>query len=432
MLHRYFRLSPALVFLMAACASPTVDLRSVGTQAPAPLPAEPQLLARQKHPNSLPVAVLPLDDAGLFRRERADLRQELVNHLGRVARGDEIMSLAEVDAKLRPVSKTTGQRCAFEGVPTQRKAEDAALRPTEVVHVLGTGDDGKGEELWVKIAGRGESADVTFKAPWKKGLGRAEQYRAAFAALTESEGGGLVLGFGGIGTTGALEAARTGALTICEQRSFAKCDPLSREWSDRAPQIAACFAGDDDETRDVLLLSEGGTRYCELANLDATDGPEGAREACLCAAIEGSTAFDKRAGRRTVRVHFESPYVVGRPRPELRVIESTTNLRAANEWHALRSAVDGKEFDRPVWRLAVQNLQSLAGPLARCTLPAGSLVVADIEVGEDGTLGASALRSGLLGRETAACIRDALTRGAFACTNNGQPARVRVTMEWPR
>jgi hypothetical protein len=372
------------------------------------------------------VAVLPLDDEELFRAERAALRAELAFHLARLAPEYAIVPLAGVDAAIRPMSRKTGSRCAFGGEPAARRAREKGWITTDVVHVAGVAG-GKGEALWVELFDGEHAAVTTFEASWNPKLGRVDRYRAAFAALVRMEGGGGLLG--GLGAIGRQEdALREGPVTVCEYRSFS-CDPGSIDWKDRAGDLAQCFAGEDDVTRDVLVQGDAGAPRCEIENLDWTDGREGAREACLCRALGASAGMGKRPGRRTVRVHYEAPDLEGKRRPELRVIETSTNLHATDEWHSTWSMRDGKKEYDSVRRLAVDNLDALAAPLARCAVPAGSVVVADIDVREDGAPLGGKVVSAAPDRALVACIEKAVGRGAFTCTNDGKPARVRVALE---
>ena len=410
--------------LGAACAPPSPVAPAI-FMAPPPPPAAPASAARP--PEHRPrLAVLPIEDDELFRAERALLRFELAGQLVRLAPDHEILPLPEVDAKLRPVSRVTGHRCAFEGEPAVRRAQDEGWLTTEILHVAGL-QNGPGEALWVELRGGPRDGVVTFEAPWNPRLALGDRYRAAFAALVRTEGGGLL---GGLAATGSLDGAlREGSLTVCERRSFA-CEGGSIDWRDRAAEIAACFAGEDDVAEDVLVQGDGGARWCEIEDLHAADGRRGAREACLCRALAASAAMGKRPGRRTVRVRHEAPDLAGKQRPELRVIESSTNLHAEEDWHSMRSVVGGKEQYRSVQRLVVDNLDALAAPLARCAAPPGSVIVADLEIREDGVPLGGKILSGAPAPELAACVEEALARGAFLCTDDGKPARVRVAMEW--
>ncbi|MDC3960566.1 hypothetical protein [Polyangium jinanense] len=400
------------------------------TAAPAPQPpaqAAAQPPASAQRPE---VAVIPIEDDRLFRAERAALRAELAAHLARVAPDYLILGPAMVDPKLRPVSQKTGHRCAYEGEPLSRRAHDEGWLTTDVIHVSGVAG-GKGEELWVNILPRTGGPEVTFQAPWDRKLGIVDRYRAAFASLVRNDGaGGLIGGVAGLLVWADSSALREGPLTLCEYQNFGRCDPGSIDWKDRAGSLAACFANDDDVTRDFLVQGDAGGRYCEMENLDLRDGREGAREACVCQALVGSTAISKRPGRRTIRVRYEAPDLAGKPRPELRVIEASTNIHVEDDWHSMDQVVDGKKRYTSVKRLVVDNVDSLQAPLARCAAPAGSVIVVDLDIREDGVPAAGKVVVGTTDRELSACIERNLGRGTFTCTDDGSSARVRAALHW--
>jgi hypothetical protein len=213
-------------------------------------------------------------------------------------------------------------------------------------------------------------------------------------------------------------------------KSFGSCEQWSVEWRDRTGAAAACFSAAEDEvTRNLLVQGDVGP-FCEMENLDFPNGRDAQREACLCKALGTSAAMGKRPGRRTIRVHYEAPDLAGKPRPELRVIETTTNLHAEDEWHSMGVMVDGKKQYRSVRRLVVDNLDALAAPLSRCSAPVGNPVIADVDVREDGAAMGGRVISPVVDKQTQACIEQAFARGAFNCTGDGQPGRVRVAMEW--
>jgi len=420
--------SAALLASLAAACGPPAPLCPTFVTTPIPVAVPGPPAAAPPTPTERPrVAVLPLDDEELFRAERAALRSELAARLAVLAPDQEIVPLAEVDAKLRPVSRKTGHACAYAGVPLTRRAEDEGFAVTDILHVAGLPKEGRGEALWVTVGGRHRST-ITFEAPWNSKLGRVDRYRAAFSALVRNDGGGLL---GGLGAYSDFKGAlQEGPLVICERKSFFQCDPASIDWKDRAAEVTACFSGEDDVTTDLLLQGDASGRYCEIQNLDAREGREGAREACVCNALGGSSAFGKRPGRREVRVHYEAPDLAGKSRPELRVIESSTNLHVEDGWHTLRRMVDGKNQYRSVKRLEVENLDALAAPLARCALPLGSVIVADLDIREDGNVQSGTIVTGAPDAEAKACLEKALARGAFECTDDGNNARVRVAIDW--
>ncbi len=62
------------------------------------------------------------------------------------------------------------------------------------------------------------------------------------------------------------------------------------------------------------------------------------------------------------------------------------NLFSEASWRSLRHKDHGKTTYTSVHRLAVDNLDGLRAPLARCRVPANSIVVADLSLGGDGSV----------------------------------------------
>lgn len=388
----------------------------------APQPAQPAPAPEHREK----VAVLPIEDEQLFRAERAELRGILAHNLATLAIKHAVLPLAEVDAKLRPISATTGARCAFEGEPAARRARDQGWLTTDLLQVGGLRDSQ--EELWVEIHGAQRSVAASWAAPFDRKLGLLDRYKASFAALAPNDNGALL---GGLAASGSYQGAlQEGAITVCEKKDFGSCDAISMAWKDKAGELSGCFAGEDAAVSDVLL--EGGaTARCEMADLHATDGREGRREACLCRALMASSGLSAKAGRRVVRVKFEAADLAGKARPELRVVESSTNLDSEVDYHSIRTERDGKVNYFSVRRLVVDNVDALAAPLARCSTAEGRPVMAEVEVREDGSVGNAQVLTGPLKPADAACIDKALRRGAFTCTSDGKAAKVRIAMTWP-
>jgi hypothetical protein len=374
------------------------------------------------------LAVLPIDDDRLFRAERAQLRSLLALEIARRAPEYKVLPIAEVAAKLRPQSATTGTRCAFDGSPLQRLAEDVGWRSTRVYHVAGTA--GSRQELWVELSGGAFGAPgVTFAAPWNPRLEPFGRYAAAFASLQRlPEPGGLVGGLAASGSNSNL--AKAGPISVCEEKSFGACQQESTAWLDRAKELAACHRDADDVQDELLVDSSATPARCEIVGLDDPASPAGKREACSCAAAVSSAGVRAKPGRRVIRVRYEAPELAGKPRPELRVLDATTNLHADEGWHAVRSP-GPPPSSRPVHRLEVDNLDGFAAPLARCAVAPGSTLVAELEVEDHGAVRAARVRSEGVKREVAACVEKALKRGGLACTRDGKPAEVRLAMTWP-
>lgn len=416
--------------LAFSCGPAGVEVVTAPTIIPPPGPtanpqSTPPAIAPSAPHEPEKLAILPIEDEKLFRSERAVLRFELAGHLARVLRDRTIVPLAEVDAKIRPVSPATGHVCAYERGDIEQRARYKGWEHTRIMHVGGIGPD-QGEQLWVQVV-EGIATVGTFIGPWNAKVPRIDAYRGAFAALVRNDNAGVL---GGLGASGSdIGAAREGGVTVCEAKFFGACDASSIDWQDKAGALATCFAGVDDTTRELLIQGDVGP-YCEMENLDYPDGREAKLEACLCKILGTSTAMVKRPGRRTIRVRYESPDLAGKTRPEVRVIETSTNIEARDDWHSVVTMVAGKKQYNSVRRLEIDNIDVLADPLSRCVVPAGTMLLADVDIREDGyPVGAKVLTSGL-DKQVQTCVEQNLTHGSFYCTNDGKSAKVRVAVEW--
>lgn len=407
--------------LLGSCVRPMPCPTTAPATTPAPsatLAGAPPSPTRPAQKERERIAVLPFQDEQLFRSERRALREKLAAALGKALRDYELVPLAEVDAELRPVAKS-GTRCAFDGVPNHRRVRGKGWLTTELVHVSGFED--KGEELWVQVNGW-QSPELTLTAPWNPRLPRVERYESAFTSLRAlPAGGGLLGGLGGRFTPRG--EVRAGTLTLCQRVGFTDCAAETKAFSDQAAEMVACFAGVDHERQRVLF--EGASR-CELEDLDDTSGPAGKREACLCAAVAKSAGASATRGRSRLIIEHEAEDLAGKSRPEIRVVEASTNLDVDADWHS-----PDKEGQAPVRRLTVDNVDSVAPALARCALPAGSLILAEVSVSDAGTVQAARVLSGAKTKRDGACVEKALTAGAYACTSDGKPATVRLALAWP-
>lgn len=386
----------------------------------APLPAasanKPPSADREK------VAVLPLDDEELFRDERVSLRQLLASELAKRAPDFDVLPLAQVDAALRPATKS-GALCAFVGSPLHRRARDQGWAPTDLIHVMGS--QTTPEMLQVDIDGW--TSKVSYAAVWQWKLPPMDRYRAAFASLAKDATESLLLG--GLSTRGSRENALvSGGLEVCETRDFGKCAPASQSFSDAAPALTKCFgAADADE---VHVLFDGAR--CEIANMTSATGTDGQLETCLCAAIGKSAGAKVGTGRRVLSLEFQAPDLVGKPRPALSVLEAPGNLFADNDQRPVAHADGGKTTYTSLQRLAVDNLDGLAAPLARCKMAAGAVVIAELTLAPTGAVSKVRLVAGAPAKKTdARCLEAALAHGAFACTDDGKPATLRVAASWP-
>lgn len=372
------------------------------------------------------MAVLPIQEDELFRAERAELRAQLAYELARRAPDHAIVPLAQVDLALRPISSKTGARCAFEDAPAARRASNAGWLHTGVMHVGGL--QPRSEELWVELRDWHHRSEATFTSPWDPRLGLFARYRGAFASLQRNDDVGAL---GGLGATGsAAGSIREGAVTLCESRSFSACGPESSAWRDRIGDLAACYP-DADDVSDELLIEGGSTpARCELTNLDDLQGKSGRREMCLCKILSSSAGVRAKLGRRIVRVHYEALDLHGKPRPEVRAVDVTTNLHADVDWHSMKTEVDGRSVHASVHRLVVDNLDALVAPLSRCPAAPGSTIVAEMDIADNGAVQAARV-AGAGKKDVIDCVEKASSRGAFTCTGDGKPATLRVALTWP-
>jgi hypothetical protein len=368
------------------------------------------------------LAVLPLRESLLFRAERGQLRIELAAIVARHATSHRVLPLADVDTQLRPRSKA-GARCAFEHAPWEQKAKDENWRFTTITHVLGGRDTP--EELWVEVRDRART-DLVLSALWNPKLPQVERYRSAFAAMAPKPGMAGILG--GLGISGRRrDSVQAGELNLCETRDYFACSKNTAKLADVAPQMSTCFAGSDVANASLVLEGAG----CEISGLDDIEGPEGQRERCLCKAVRSSSGFAPTSGRRRIMLSYEAADLAGKPRPELRIVETSTNMRPQVDWHPVTSNQDGKVTRTSVRRLAVDNVDALAAPLSRCAAPPKSLAVVELEVTESGQVGAATVLDGVGDKKLKSCIEAALRHGAFDCTDGGKPGRMRLTLAWP-
>lgn len=409
--------SIAALALVGCASAPT---------GPCPAPLPPVLVpmpmpATSSARSTTKVAVLPLEEDELFRAERAQLRAGLAAALGRVAPELTVVPLADVDAKLAPVSRKTGARCAFEEAPIARATEREGWSRTSVFDV--SAFEGRQAELWVVV--NGFEVHETFTAPWSADLDPIRRYEAAFASLRRDDAAGLL---GGLGSRPKYAAGSDG-VSFCEGDSF-ECAPESKSWVDQSSAIARCFEGSDESSMKLLLDASTTPARCEAANLDDVGGARGKREACLCDAARASSAIGRTPKRRRLAVAFQAPDISGKPRPTVRVVEATTNVFSDSEW----TSVDG---GRSVRRLAIDGDDGIAPAITRCAAAPGSLLVLDLTLDETGHVdgvreaartppGSTTMTPDALG----SCVDKALRGVAFACTNDGKPAAVRLELAW--
>ncbi|MFW5740172.1 MAG: hypothetical protein ACOC1F_07385 [Myxococcota bacterium] len=366
------------------------------------------------------VAVLPVEDSRLFRSERADLRTKLLQRLSGVAPSYGFVALAEVDAAIRPVSKE-GNLCAWLDAPVERRARNAGWLHTDLLHVLGV--ESSPEAYWVRLVGWGHQVEATFTAPVPRIDDVHERYAAAFAALVPNPEAGALLDGLGVAATDE-RAAKDLGVSVCQRPNppvFGGCAEASKQWKPAMPALAKCFAGIDEASVRLLLDVQADATRCESTNVHATLPPRAQREACLCAGLLPSTT-GVEPGRYGLDIRYLSPDLEGKPRPALRLIEASPNLHAAVDWHRPTGG-------NAVHRLVVGNLDALAAPLSRCTVPAARTIMATLAVAEHG--GVQAVQLEGPAPKVSACIEAALKQGGFDCTSDGEPALLRLAMRWP-
>jgi hypothetical protein len=192
--------------------------------------------------------------------------------------------------------------------------------------------------------------------------------------------------------------------------------------------LTKCFAGSDEAAYE-LLFEAGGS--CEIAGLEAPNAAEAVKEGCLCGALRSSAGATGNAARRLVSVHFEALDLAKKPRPELRVIESSGNFDARDEWHSFELLNAGKRSYPSVLRLSVDNIDGQRAALARCSAKPGSAVLAELSVSAAGATSSVRLVPASPAGAFASCVVEALQHSAFACTLDGTPAKLRVAITWP-
>lgn len=374
------------------------------------------------------VAVFPIQERDLFRAERAELRGVLAVELAKRAPQWKVLPLPEVDAKLAPLSKKAHARCAFEEGSLAARAEREDWLRTNVYDVNFT--DGRAAELWVEVMG----ADTreAFTAPWGPAPDLMTRYKTAFASLVHDDAAAML---GILGGGGTFEKAGNG-VSVCEGNGL-ECLADSKAWFDQSASMGKCFEGTDHDDVELLLDPSASPAKCEITNLDDVGGVRGKRETCLCAAMRASQGLTRNKDRRHVSIAFDAPDLVGKPRPTVRVVEATTNLGSDRSW------THGEGGIPAVYRLSVDGEEHLAGALARCAPPPGTVNVVDMTLDETGRV--AAVRAVLPGASTppavtkdpkadntpAACIDKALFAAAFACTDDGESAKVRLEIAWP-
>lgn len=366
------------------------------------------------------VAVLPIEDDRLFRSERATLRETLARALEERLPAHSMLPLPTVDAQLAPVTKT-GTRCAYEHAPRARRAWREGWRTTELIQIAGAKGN---EKLWVEVSNEG-GQELVLEGLWNPELDRLERYRAAFAAMAVlPDGGGGLLS----GTLREDEGVTVGSLALCERTPFGACAAGTEAFRDQAQALTKCFAGSAEGAYELLFEPRGS---CEIAGLDAPNAAESLAEACLCSALRSSAGAPAKAERRLISVRFEAPDLARKPRPELRVLESSGNLDAREDWHRFELQKADKTSYSSVLRLSVDNLDAQRAALARCSTKPASTILAELSVSPAGATSSVRLLPGGPATAFSRCVVAALQHGAFSCTTDGNAAKLRVAITWP-
>lgn len=368
------------------------------------------------------IAVLPWEDDQLFRDERRALRVDLARALAARLPNDEIVALGDVDAKVRPVSKS-GARCAFDGAPPSRRTDREGWLATGVSQVVGT--DESPEQLWVDLSRAGTST-TALAATWSWHGDRMAAYRSAFVSLAPG-GPTNVLGGLAYDIMSSPGAIAFDPIRLCEGAAFEACSRNTKAFADRAKDFAACFAGADEERRD-LVFDE---KRCELQNVDDPSETERGRESCLCAALGKSAGVSAGKGRRELAVQFEAPDIKNKPRPALSVVSVSGDLHTESGMRSQATTSAGKTTYTSTARLEIDGLDALAAPLSRCGLAPGSFVVAELTVSDAGAVQKTQLVTKAKNAREATCLEHAFSTGAFDCTSDGKPATVRIAATFP-
>ncbi|NUP09434.1 MAG: hypothetical protein HOW73_25555 [Polyangiaceae bacterium] len=397
-------------------SAPRFGMVAYPQPAPAPMPAPsapavgvPNADYREK------VAVLPLADDDLFRAERTSLREKLSQAIGRVSGSElEIVPMTEVDKAIAPVSKS-GARCASSAGSLEMRAHEHGWLATQlkVAHVL-RGKDELIREL--NVSARASWAKpFHWMAPWPSNLSTAASYEQAIVALKPDPHGQEMM-------LAALNGrprnnVRFGTVSLCESPA-ADCASETKQWSDAASEMEACFAG-ADEVGLTLLVQGGSSPRCEIVN-DHEATPE---ESCLCKAALASKRMASLAKRTRLDIDFEAKDIAGKERPLLSIIDVTANVRTEEDWEPAR---DGARK-----RLIVEGLDALAAPLARCAR-GDDTVVAELAVDPTGKPTSAQLTLPPSSKGARACLEKALVKSAFDCTKDGQAATIRVAIRSAR
>ncbi len=418
--------SLAVSFAFAACGSEPPPCASVASAAP-PASASASLpVARPKEERDT-LAVMPLDEDELFRDERAELRRTLRDRLVVVAPEVDVLPIAYFDAKLRSVS-ASGARCGYESYRGTTadigRVLDQTGWLTTNTGVLYPSAESRQEEIEVDLVDRTGPHAVSFSAPWPATGDAMGRYRAGIAALQRLPETRGMLGM--IGALGMSGEATAGAVRFCEHGSMGACSAESAQWKDSAPAIAACWKDDGEADARFLVGVSNDAPKCEIANLDDAGGVRGKREACVCKALLGSNAAKRGGERRGLTVKFLAPELEGKAKPEMRVVEVSSNLTSETDYQMMSGEKDARET-RSIHRLIAGDLDVVGARLAACGLTPSSTVIAELAVSDAGVVTSARVVGGDAGKARE-CVEKALARATFPCTEDGKGGSVKVAM----
>ncbi|MFO0553710.1 MAG: hypothetical protein U0271_35330 [Polyangiaceae bacterium] len=406
------RLFPVLLLGSVACGATPAPCPEPNPPAPVigvPLPCPP---TKTPAGEPLKVAVLPIDDNELYRAERAELRAAIFERL-RSEPDLKLVPLDEVDKAIRPRSKA-GAYCAYERRAPVSRASQEGWAPTDLATVVR--ENTTNEELWLHI---GFPSTVAFAAPWDRKSPLMDRYKSAIQNLERRDAPIGLLGI--LGGRPNRKAPTSGAVSICESSGFMECAAESAAWLDRATELSACVADVDDQTFDVLVESG----RCELVGLDDVGGALGKREACICNALKSSARAAKLKARAKLELRVEATDLAGKPRPDVTVVDVTSNLDSDLGWTGALASRGGEA--RHV--LTLDNLESLEAALSRCELK--STALAELTIDEAGFAADARLATPLKDKKVSACVGAALKKAAFPCTKDGKSAIVRLVLDPP-
>lgn len=361
------------------------------------------------------LAVLPIQEENLFRKEREAVRKKLHAALSRAA-GDRfaVLPLATVDAEVTRTSSGSKARCVYERASLWRRAEDRGY--LSVTSTVVSAIDDHLPELWIEAKHRFGDG-FSWRGPWDYKLPLLERYDLAFSKLEPNDSSAVLGMLGGNGSSTVRDANH--GVSFCESGPL-QCSAETSAWLDSAQPLSTCF-GDRATSRIGLLLEASPAPHCELDDVDNPSEPTAALERCVCSAVMASGRMKSLTRRVSLDIGYEAKEIAGKPRPLLAVVDADTNLRTYEE--SFGESASG-------WRtrLSLDGLKDIAPALARCAA-AKQTVLVQVEVDDTGKVGKAKVSSGAAGA-AAACIEKQLAGAGFDCTNDGKSATFQLAIRW--